>query len=422
MSEDKSNSGLILAKIDHDFIFSMFNLIEDFNEISPERHKDVITSLTNTEKKGKPNRHEVINFFNKKTKFEQIQFAMFNYMNSVFERNVNNCLKYAISNNDDVNSIYISKFIDYEKTLSKPIRDSNYEKASDQERTQIRMRYFDQIISLIPSNWQMLLNIPDSLMWDNKYFKYQFTELRARRNLLTHRGSRYDEKYVNEIKNSISKSKKSVDLDDGFSFYCDKGFFGYSKNDLKDIDSLHLDEKTVIMRPLYILTVFELLLKSFNLIRLFSDKKTSITTSLQVKLINLGIQFENIFFFRIARTLAIDHIFASVNLENDDEEIIFIKGNYLLSCIEEKKVLNKYEKKYEMRKNEVKYFEELKNINLPIIELLISIYNGNEDKYELILNKFNNNSLTELAIDWPIFNEIKKNDRLLEILKTKIKD
>lgn len=422
MSQDKLSEGFELFKIEQDFIRSMMNLIEDFHEISPERHKEVVSSLESVQQDEKTDRQKFDNFLNKKTKFEQIQFAMFNYMNSVFERSVNSLLKYAITNNDDVASIYINKFIDYEKTLSKPIRDSNYEKATDQERMQIRMDYYDQIISLIPSNWQILLNIPDSLMWKNKFFKYEYTELRARRNLLTHRGSFFDKKYVNEIKNSITKSKKSVDLKEGFNFYNDQGFFGSFKTGLQKLDDLCTGNKTVRMPPGYIFHVFKILIRTFNLIRLFSDKHGSSTTELQVNLINLGIRFKHNSYLIIARLLTDDHLFASPHLEEDEENNIFIKGNYLLACLEEKKIfeLNKIE--YKKKKNEEIFFEELKEVNIPIVKLLITMYQGESNKYEAILNSFENKKLYTTAINWPIFNEIKKNDRLLEILKTKIKD
>lgn len=420
VSQDKLSEGFELFKIEQDFIRSMMNLIEDFHEISPERHKEVVSSLEIVQQDEKTDRQKLDNFLNKKTKFEQIQFAMFNYMNSVFERSVNSLLKYAITNNDDVNSIYINKFIDYEKTLSKPIRDSNYEKATDQERMQIRMDYYDQIISLIPSNWQILLNIPDSLMWKNKFFKYEYTELRARRNLLTHRGSFFDKKYVNEIKNSITKSKKSVDLKEGFNFYNDQGFFGSFKTGLQKLDDLCTGNKTVRMPPGYIFHVFKILIRTFNLIRLFSDKNGSSTTELQVNLINLGIRFKHNSYLIIARLLADDHLFASPHLEEDEENNIFIKGNYLLACLEEKKIFELNQIEYKKKKNEESFFEELKGVNIPIIKLLIAMYQGEENRYEAILNSFEK-KLYASAINWPIFNEIKKNDKLLEILKTKIK-
>jgi len=394
---------------------TMIALISDYLDISPQKNQEISSILEEGKEISpleafKSNRE----FRDKNIRFGQFHYAIFNYMNSIFERSINNLLKFAISTNDDVRRIYLAKFIDYDNELigrgGKSIRDANYEFASPEDKLDIQLGYFDNIISLIPSAWQTLLTIPDSVMWDDKNLKFDYSELRARRHLLTHRGVIYDQKYVDEVKRNTTKSKKGGDPKERFTYFNKYLFFTYS--DLNTLDDLV--GKKVRIPKYYMLNSFYKLCRLFHVVSLYSGfENEQRTTQLQLEFTNLGVKYESVGFLFYSRLFSQD--LQLISKEHQDD---FVKGNYLISCIEEKKLLKK---EYRKKIHEDEYCMHLSQNNHPLFKFLVAYYNGDSRNYKQIISQIEDNSLGRDYESWPLFNGIKKNKTLMKILSQKVK-
>jgi len=413
-----------VSMISSEFNRSMISLISDFLEIAPEKVQE-IKELREPNIKVKDKVKEqsealihVRNYMDKSTRYSQFKYAMFNYMNSIFERSINNLLKLAISSNKDIRKIYIQKFIEYDKQLSeknaKTIRDANYECASDKEKLKIQLNYFDQIISLKPDNWQFLLNIPNEVLWSDKKLKFQFTELRARRHLLTHRGPIYDNKYIDEIKYSVLKSKNTDDPKEIFKILFNKGYFANPKKNLDSIDKLAgKNEIFVSMVRDYFCDCFCILSRLFHMIlRYVANPEHDYTSRLQIEFLTIGSKYNIPIFHDLVRTLTTDLIKIKKDKDNLTE-----KCNYLISCIETREITKE---SYLKQEYEDDFVREIEGNEDPLLKFLIAYYNGQNRKYKQFIEQIEDESLPFDALTWPIFRKVIHSKSLLKILKTKI--
>lgn len=404
-----------VMRISVEFQTSMFALITDYLDISPEKSKAIysLVDRARTNKKERT-RASFLNYIDKSKKFSQFQYAMFNYMNSIFERSMNDILKLAVRSQKDIRNIYIKKFIDFEDKQDKKIRDAKYENLSDKQRTEFQLSYFEQIITLKPDNWQFLLNIPNEVMWSDKDLKFEYTELRARRHLLTHRGYFFDKKYVEDIKNSVIKSKNSDDPKKLFQDFHRSMFFTITKDKLNNIDDLvKTKQYSVDMTKLYVISSFTVLVRLFHMVQCYLlSKDYGYTTNIQIEAIKAGVNYRSPGLLLLTREICMD-LLKIKNKEIHDYE----KCNYLISCIEMRNIVGEDYKKRRYEEDFLNYLSDKKD---PLIKFLIAYYHNDKKRYKSLLEEIDNDRLSTDAESWPLFNGIKHNRTWMKIIKTKI--
>ena len=408
-------------RICDEFNHSMFALLTDYLDIAPEKSKeiyDLVDKVKSKTKKENEKYDRYKDYIDKSKKFSQFQYAMFNFMNSIFERSMNDLLKFAIRSKKDIKNIFIKKFIDYEDKQDKKIRDANYENLTNKQRLAFQLNYYEQIITLKPDNWQFLLNIPNEIMWASKKLKFEYTELRARRHLLTHRGYSFDKKYVEDIKNTIKKSKNSDDPKKLFELFHRNKYFTNTRDELDVLDDLAKPKPyRVFMTRFYFINAFTCLFRFFHMVQCYlSSSEVGFTSSAQVKFLNAAVKYEDPYLMNFSKILCNDLVKIDKKKMHNYEMC-----NYLIGCIEIRNVLNKMKKDYKKTKYEEEYLNCIIENNDPLIKFLVAYYHEDKSKYKQLLEKIEDSSLGADAINWPIFNGIRNNKALMKILKTKIK-
>ena len=409
-------------RICDEFNHSMFALLTDYLDIAPEKSKeiyDLVDKVKSKTKKENEKYDHYKDYMDKSKKFSQFQYAMFNFMNSIFERSMNDLLKFAIRSKKDIKNIFIKKFIDYEDKQDKKIRDANYENLTNKQRLAFQLNYYEQIITLKPDNWQFLLNIPNEIMWASKKLKFEYTELRARRHLLTHRGYFFDKKYVEDIKNTIKKSKNSEDPKKLFDLFHRNKYFTNTRDELDVLDDLVKPKPyRVYMTRFYFINAFTCLFRLFHMVQCYlSLDENSLTTGAQVELLNVAVNYKDPILLRFTKVLCND----LVKIENKKKHN-YAMCNYLISCIETRKFAKLIEKDYKKAKYEEEYLNSIIENDDPLINFLVAYYHEDKRKYKQLLEKIEDSSLGAESIEWPLFNGIRNDKALMKILNTKIID
>lgn len=403
----------------------MTALIDDFYQISDIKIENIDKILKKRKDKddGKFSYENYINFKDENIKHVHFRFAMFNYLNSLFEKHINELLRFSIKNNTKVREQFLIKFIDLDKKQVEKnlpsLRDMQYEKMSLSKKTEFQMNYFKDISNSLPplNNWEYFFNIPESRMWANKNLKFDYTEMRARRNLLTHRGSFYDQDYIDNIITTVKKSKKTLDPTKRFMDYHEMGFFLSSDYELKTLEDLvnKIKPKFVTISVPYFTHCFNTLIKIYFTAYNHATMSDTFAINIVHKLLVLSRRLKNPMFYFEARSLAYDFLknYSSKNDGND-----YLKANYLLAIRE----INKFRKKrnLDIKKTEfeIEFIEYFNSKHEPLYQLLIHLMDDNFD--QCLIDIKNVTGLTERSKNWFIFSDLIDYKNFKEVLDKNI--
>jgi hypothetical protein len=370
---------------------------------------------------------------NEYLKFKQFRIAMFNHMYSVFERNLNDIIQLSLTYNEGLRKIIRSKFIRFDeeriRNKKESWRSSKYEDFTVEEKNKLYMEHYAEFIShdkdpgehSVLNNWMSFFGISDKKMLQEKHLKYDFSELKERRNLLVHRGILFDAQYINSLKNQLSNPKKYGDFDARVKFYSTRNFFTFDK-DVPEINSINdldlLLEKNVSISNTYFLKSMVLLFRLYLLIANEAVKTSSISSNFSHELLILSkkTNLEENFVIESMRILD-DYIRNNeeifVNASNFSEDDEFFIANYLLASSKFIKLMNKDLKKetLDIIKNRqtafIQHFESKKDI--AIYQLLLCVIGERFDEAILCLKKCTD--LRPSHKDWYIFYDLKKHPK-----------
>jgi hypothetical protein len=135
-------------------------------------------------------------------------------------------------------------------------------------------------------------------MWNNKSLRFDFMEIRSRRNLLTHRGIYYDIEYVEKMLRSVPSSRNFINPKERIKFYFENLFFHVSKfnsiiND--DVENLinSKDRIAVVISNNYFIFSFSRLILIYCKLWVYATKSHTLLIDLSNNLIKLGLKYKN---------------------------------------------------------------------------------------------------------------------------------
>jgi len=420
-----------LMDINHRFVESMSALMNDFNDIGSDKNKSIRDSFKNFKENKGFETGSV--FIDQKTKFEQFEYAMFNFMFAIFERDITELSKLAVKQNPKIRKKYLSLFSEYDQRRTqennKSIRNAEYEIASDEERLKIQIDYFEEVCRFKMSQpyiWQFLADIPDDIFWLDKKLKFEFNEIKERRNLLTHRSDKFDTKYINQLLQNTKTSKNSENPKEIIKEYFSRGLYGEKNRKCDDLKNIV--GSSVSIGYMYFVMSWTKLVSLYHIIEIYMFKgEGDFTASLMFECIKLGIKTKVPYFF--INNYVFCKFSLSLNKEiSNTEAFDYMKANFLLTCVEEEKMIQYYNEKPNQKKierkirpDEKEFFEYFSSHNNPLYNFVAAVYKRDFENFETILNKIPDNSLQQSAKDWVLFNDLKEDENLLNLLQTKIK-
>jgi hypothetical protein len=254
-------------------------------------------------------------------------------------------------------------------------------------------------------------------MWKEKTLKYDFSEIRARRNLLTHRGLNFDREYVDAINRSVTASKNSINPRDRTEYFLENKLFTFINlhNELSnDLSSLVSSVKPipVSISSRYFNFSFGCLLKIYIKLLVFATKSDSLITHISHDLMCLGSKFKTAKLFQLSIDIIDDYIF----YYGEDSLHDYTKANYLLAWRDKHNSLKKQNiDKYKISDHEVSFKNYFKDkLDNPLYRVLMNICENNLDK--AISELSNCNGLSGDANSWFLFNDLKGLDGFDEAL------
>ena len=202
-----------------DFIEDIFALLQEFVEILNDKE-----SLRKKLRKEihKNNGEQIDNYYNyneiKKSNDSiksqiHLQNALFTYLYSTYEKHIDELVKFSVRKDSSVRFNFFNLYKKYLKDSNSNIPSDfiNLSKSKQAEYILEPLRDVKTKMDDI-NREQFLFDIPDKIMWRDKNLKFNIVEIRARRNLITHRKAVFDKQYVSDIKHSVTKSKKLMTL------------------------------------------------------------------------------------------------------------------------------------------------------------------------------------------------------------------
>ena len=397
--------------LSHIFREEMSALVVDFYEITEVKTENITKIIKNNSDPqfNKLSSDDYINFKDENTKHLQFRYAMFNYMYSIFEKHINELFKLSIKKNSKIRERYVTKFIELDKlrveNKQNSIRNTEYETATATKKINIQLKFIKEITYLLPPlhNWQYFYDISDEVMWANEDLKFDFTEMRARRNLLTHRGTKYDEEYVENIQMSVKKSKKISDPTKRVEQYHERKFFAFGNIKRKNLFDL-INKNTPInirISDSYFTHCFFLLINIYFVLWNNATKSNNLSINFSHELMELGKKLKNSNFYFVAKSMTYNFL---VNYSDKNQDNDFVKANYLLATREINKFKILYNKEIVQTKNEKEFIEYFANKNEPIYNLLLCLLNDDFDGCLNNLKKVKN--LTADSRNWFIFSDL----------------
>ena len=155
-----------------------------------------------------------------------LQNALFTYLYSIYEKHLDELVKFSIRKDTSVRGRYFQLYSDFLKDSDLKLH-PNFINLSKVKQTEFILEHLSSIKKQMVDlkREQFLFDIPDKIMWKDKNLKFNLTEIRARRNLITHRKAIFDKRYVVDIKNSVKKSKKVEDPKTTIAFYVRRNLY-----------------------------------------------------------------------------------------------------------------------------------------------------------------------------------------------------
>jgi hypothetical protein len=254
-------------------------------------------------------------------------------------------------------------------------------------------------------------------MWKDNTLKFDMSEIRARRNLLTHRGTCFDNDYVETLLYSSNTSKKNINPQERIKYFFEKRLFTTPKHEellTDDIFSLvRIDDPIpVVINERYFIFSFGCLLKLYLKIWSHVTNKDVLTTNTMHELMWLGTKLNNKLFFILALDLFKDYIYFFGN-DNAGE---YLKANALLifrdircSALENGYPIHEPNK---LESELIYFFEE--RLDNPLFEVLILVYKNQLKDACTLLKKCRN--LPYNSEDWFLFKDLRSLDGFDESL------
>jgi hypothetical protein len=420
-------------RLGNNFIEEFLALLTDFYEINDEKlefTKKTINELKEKKLKSNDLSYEQLKQLrHDNLKHEQFRIAMFNYMNAIFERNINDLFKFSIAHDEIVKRRYLEKFIEIDSSKilqgQKPIRNAAFELMNSGDKEQIYLSYFQEVTSSLPPliNYQHFFSIPDKNMWRENFLKFDFNEIRARRNLLTHRGTTFDKEYVDTVNRATTTSKNAIDPNNRIKHYFEKKLFTFPQIELNfnnNLSSLIDTEKPipVAITHKYFIFSFSCLLKIYMKIWSYAAKSDSLVINVTHDLMIFGSKFKTKTLFSLAENITTDyiHCFGSDNIHD------FLKANYLLCCRDVHNTLRSYGKELKTKpKHEEDFVEYFKSkLEDPKFSLLMNIYNNQLNSALDDLKRCK--GLPKNAESWFLFEDLKTMDEFKELINKATRD
>lgn len=280
-----------------DFIEDIFALLQEFVEILNDKE-----SLRKKLRKEihKNNGEQIDNYYNyneiKKSNDSiksqiHLQNALFTYLYSTYEKHIDELVKFSVRKDSSVRFNFFNLYKKYLKDSNSNIPSDfiNLSKSKQAEYILEPLRDVKTKMDDI-NREQFLFDIPDKIMWRDKNLKFNIVEIRARRNLITHRKAVFDKQYVSDIKHSVTKSKKVDDPKKSIEAYVKQGL--YPK--IKDLDGLLSKENIEVRNSFYyFFHVFKNILYIYSTVWNYVTKSPHLTSCITYELNKLFLAFPN---------------------------------------------------------------------------------------------------------------------------------
>jgi hypothetical protein len=407
--------------IGHRFCNEMMALADDFFEIANDKVNSIVKQAdslkASRENRKSINFHEIKNLTEDNLKHGLFRIAMFNYMNSIFERGTNDLLKLSVKEDVEVKSRFIEKFIDLDnhkiKNGQTSIRNAKFELMSQKDRDQVYIKYFKEVSECLPPliNWKYFYDISDRSMWSNKNLRFDFNEIRSRRNLLTHRGIHYDDEYVERVLYGATKSKNVAEPQERIEFYFKRGLFTSNKKASEEAVNLYSLVNTenpvpVVIKHSYFNHSFSILLYIYLKLWSHATKSDDLFVSVAHDLLVRSRKLPNSSYVFFVLSLLNDfHQDFNGEISSD-----FLKANHLLAFREMNKLAKEAGKKlFEPKKYELEFLEYFKFSSDPKFKVLISVYDNDFDG--AISNLQLCKGLHESSKNWFLFSDLIQDSR-----------
>jgi len=392
-----------MNQIEKDFYFigknfsdDMMAILEDFWTITKLKSSELEQTfeiIKSNSKKQSFTKREFDLFEKESKKNMQFRIAMFNYLSTVFERHINKLVAQSVVHFPNIKKNYIHLFLEFDKKQSaygKSIRDSEYELMDKNDRIKVMLNYLTEVTYSMPPlhNWEFLFDISEKKMWGNKNLKFDFTEIRSRRNLLTHRGLHYDIEYIDKL-TEIKKSKRA-EPDERIQFYIKNKFFSFKQLTCESKFSLDLltnyPVKEDIKRPLpvtistpYFLHAFETLNYIFLLLWHNSINDHRFVNLHCYALMEKLKEFNSPTIGRVAKNFIVNCL---KNYPNEKQEFIsyYLKTNYLLIDRELSAFIKKNGGTFIPHENHEEFLVDISNNPDPIYKIVLAILSNDFDK------------------------------------------
>jgi len=434
----KKNSYDNLADL---FIEDIFLLIKDFIEIDKKKEKEVGKIRKQLSKEAKSDNADEW-FFN--SNFERIQKyggvrdsrihfqnAMFTYLFALYEKHINELIKFSIKSDKSIRKRYLDLYLRYLKKDNKDIS-AAFLNLSKQKQTEHMLDFLRNVKYEMEDlkREQFLFKVPEKTFWFFKDLKFHFTEIRARRNLIVHRNNIFDNEYVEKM-NQIEISKKANNPKATFNNYVKNGLYPKINN----FDDFLKKEYKVVCNFSYFYHTFNILLRLYLTISNQVAMSPSIINMTSVKLNNLFLNQHQGFNFLMDGLDLLNHYERNYPdvLKNDSiEAVIFLKGNKLITIniwlshfedsiksIKSKKLKNFWLKFCNVITKEketlVKFFKEKKE---PIYKIIVAL---SENRISDCTKLIKQVDVYAQMREWPLFFELFKNKTFSDAFDSQLK-
>jgi hypothetical protein len=253
---------------------------------------------------------------------------------------------------------------------------------NNDEKNVIYLNLFKEVTETLPPllNYQHFFSISDRNMWNDESLRFDFMEIRSRRNLLTHRGINYDNEYIEKILKSAPSSSNFINPKKRIQFYFEKEFFHIPKlnsivnNDIKNLINLEKPIPVVITNN-YFMFSFSRLMMIYCKLWVYATKSHELLINISHDLIKLGLKYKTGILISLSIHIVEDFIYC---FENEDISDL-LKANYLLAV---RDIKNKHAENEEKKSVFFKYENEfleyfINKTDVPLYQVLISIL-GND--------------------------------------------
>ncbi|MDC0576249.1 hypothetical protein OAO51_06095 [Nitrosomonadaceae bacterium] len=405
-------------EIGRSFSTEMFALATDFYEINVDKGKAWHKEFQDLDDSSHIDHQKRKRLYNDSLKHSQFRIAMFNYMHSIFERHVNELLKLSIKKDKIVRGRYIHKFIEIDNDRVRNnqvfIRNAKFDAMEDNEKNEIYLQHLKAVTETIPPlfNWQYFYDISDKHMFRDENLKFDYNEIRNRRNLLTHRGDIFDKHYVDKIL-QINKSRSAADPNKRIKDFFRRGYFGSSvkQREKEDLNALISNKRTQanIAHP-YFFHSFRVLFSIYLKLWAHATKSDNLLIQVTHDLLFYSRKYKIydfvVFSFRFLQDFYMDF--------GRGQATDFLKANHLLTFREFNKLLKKSKnKERKLLKAGVCENEFIASLDDdekdPIYKVLLALYNNDIDLSVQELSKCRN--LDKRDKEWFLFLDMRKHPK-----------